>query len=91
MASNVFKIPSSTTVVTLVAPDAFLARKGCTIYNDSTANLYVKLGENCSTDDFTIKIAAGGYYEPPASSPYRDAITGLWDAVNGQARVTEYD
>ena len=59
-----------------------------TIYNDSTATLYVKLGTAASTTSFTIKLEAGGYYELPAPV-YDGAVQGIWSAATGAARLTE--
>lgn len=63
------------------------SRLGLTIYNDSTANLYIKLGSVATLSDFTIKIAARGYYELPYN--YTGKIDGIWDSATGNARITE--
>jgi hypothetical protein len=63
-------------------------RKGATIFNDSTADLYLALGTTAaSTSNFTIKLPAGGYYEAPFS--YSGEIRGIWSSATGNARVTE--
>lgn len=63
-------------------------RKGATIYNDSTAIMYLALGAAAaSTTDYTTQIAAGGYYEVPAA--YTGAIRAVWASATGNARVTE--
>jgi len=66
---------------------ANLSRLGFTIQNDSTANLYVKLGAVASLASYTVKIPAGGYYEVPFG--YTGNIDGIWDAANGFAYWTE--
>jgi hypothetical protein len=63
------------------------ARLGATFYNDSTANLYLKLGATASTTSFSARILPGGYYELPFS--YTGEVDGVWDAAAGAARVTE--
>jgi len=66
-------------------------RLGATIFNDSTADLYLLLGSgaNASTTNFSVKVAAGGYYEVPFN--YTGAIDGVWGAAgSGNARVTEF-
>lgn len=79
-------IASSATNVTLFASNA--NRLGATIYNDSTAILYMKLGAAASNTSYTIQLAAnGGYYEVPFG--YTGIIDGIWSAANGSARVTE--
>jgi len=65
-------------------------RAGATIFNDSTATLYVKLSttNDASTTSFTIKLAAGAYWEVPFT--YSGVISGIWDAnTAGAARITE--
>jgi len=62
-------------------------RKGATIYNSSTAILYMALGYGASTTIPTLPMAAGGYYEVPFW--HRGVITGIWAATNGNAFVTE--
>lgn len=64
------------------------ARLGATIYNDSTAALYVKFGTTASATDFIVKLAAGAYYEVP-QPVYTGRIDGIWAAANGNARITE--
>jgi len=81
-----------TNVAAAAADTAILAanasRVGATIYNDSTANCYLKLGTGASTTSFTAKMGSGSYYEVPFG--YVGAINGYWDAANGYARVTEF-
>jgi hypothetical protein len=84
-------VSSSATNVTLLAanPD----RQGATIYNDSTAILYVKLGATAEATSYTIALPAGAtpaaasYYEVPYG--YTGIIDGIWASANGAARVTE--
>ena len=62
------------------------------MFNDSTANLFLKLGATASTTVFTVKIAAGGYWEMPVTPSgqcYGGTVDGIWDAANGSARLTE--
>lgn len=80
------------TVASAVADTLLLAAnanaKGRTIYNDSTAVLYVALGSAAaSAASYTTQVAAGGYYE--VLSGYTGEIRGIWAAANGNARVTE--
>jgi hypothetical protein len=84
--SNVASVASSATVVTLSAADT--ARRALSIYNDGKNRLYVKLGTAASLTDFTVMIDKQEYYELP-SPTYTGEITGIWDAVDGSARVTE--
>lgn len=63
-------------------------RQGSTIFNDSTAVLYVKLGTGASATSFTAKLLAGQYYEVPYG--YTAQINGFWDAANGFARIGSF-
>ncbi len=78
-------VAGSATSVTLLALNT--ARRGATIYNDSTALLYLKLGATASTSSFTVKIVADGYYEVPFG--YSGVIDGIWASATGNARITE--
>lgn len=69
----------------LVAPNT--NRLGCTIYNDSVATLYLKLGSGASATSFTIALRRYDYFEAPAN--YVGRINGYWSAATGAARVTE--
>ena len=78
-------VAGSATNVTLLASNA--NRLGATIYNDSTAVLYLKLGATASTTSFTQKMQPDGYYEVPFG--YTGIIDGLWASATGNARITE--
>lgn len=58
------------------------------VFNDSTSTLFVKYGTGASTSAFTVKVAPGGYYEFPVPV-FRGVVSGVWDTVNGNARMTE--
>uniref|UniRef100_A0A832M3X7 Uncharacterized protein n=1 Tax=Oscillatoriales cyanobacterium SpSt-402 TaxID=2282168 RepID=A0A832M3X7_9CYAN len=79
-------IPGATSSTSLLASNA--SRKGATIFNNSTADLYVELGGTASTTAFAVKLDPGGYFEVPYS--YTGAIAGIWSAANGTALVREY-
>jgi hypothetical protein len=79
-------VASSATPVTLKAANT--ARKGLTIFNDSTQVLYVLLGAGTvSSTVYTVQLSAGAYYEVPFG--FSGAVTGLWASANGNARLTE--
>lgn len=83
--------PAVTTVAAAAADTLLLAanvnRKLATVYNDSSAILYLKLGTGASSTSFTVKMQGEGYYEVPAS--YNGALYGNWASATGSARVTE--
>lgn len=64
------------------------ARKGATIYNDSSANLYVRLAAAAASNaNFTLLMSGSSYYEVPFG--YNGEIRGIWDSATGNARITE--
>jgi len=80
-------VASSASSVTLFAASASV--KARTIYNDSTAVLYVKFGATASATSYTVQLAAGDYYEFPQPC-YGGVVDGIWAAANGNARVTSW-
>lgn len=85
-ASSVTRVTSSATVVTLLTSNS--ARKGGYFYNDSTANVYVKLGAGASSTSKTLLMLPGSYFELPAPV-YTGTVTGTWATANGAMDVTE--
>jgi hypothetical protein len=88
-------VASSTSSVALQAANPL--RKGWSVHNDSTSVLYVKLGATAAATSYTVKLAAGDYYELPVmvggkagSGVYTGVIHGIWVSENGAARVAEY-
>ncbi|MCC5641346.1 hypothetical protein LC593_37250 [Nostoc sp. CHAB 5844] len=78
-------VNAATASGTLIAANS--NRKGVTIWNHSTANLYIDFDSAASTSDYAVKVSAGGYFEMPFS--YTGVISGIWDAANGNALVRE--
>lgn len=75
-----------TTNTTILAANA--ARLGATIYNESTAVLFILLGAGTeSATIYTLQMAAGAYYEVPFG--FTGIIKGHWASANGSARVME--
>ena len=64
-------------------------RAGFTVYNDSEVVLYLALGSAAaSATNFTISIAAGGYYEGPWG--YDGPVQGVFASAGaGAARITD--
>ena len=79
-------VGGSGTTVTLLAANT--NRVTASVFNDSTAALYICAGAGASTSNFSVKVLPGGYFEVP--SGYRGILTGVWDSATGNARVTEY-
>lgn len=95
-AASVKELRSSTGTVTSVSDTASsttllasnTSRLGGSIYNDSTAILYVKLGATASTTSFTTKVYPEELYEIPGN--YTGIIDGIWASdASGAARITE--
>ena len=78
-------VAASVSSVTLLSSNT--VRLGATIYNDSSALLYVKLAPTASTSDFTVKLFPLSYYEVPYG--YTGEIDGIWSSANGFARIGE--
>jgi hypothetical protein len=78
-------VAASTGNVVLLASNG--TRLGATVYNDSSALLYLKLGPTASLSDFTIKLFPLSYYEVPYG--YTGEIDGFWSHTGGFARIGE--
>ena len=63
---------------------------GRTVYNDSTATLYLTFGTGATTTNYTVQIGPGGYYEFPAASMYCGEVDGIWSSATGAARTTAW-
>ena len=88
-AATVTAVACSTTVATLLAAGT-TARRMVLITNATASSiLYIKFGPNASSTDFTVRLAAGGYYEMPAPI-YGGVITGILDTGTGNAQITTY-
>lgn len=89
-AATVSTVAASATAVTLFAAGAGNDAAVRTVFNDSTALLYVKFGATASSTDHTVQIPPGGYYEAPVPV-YDGLITGIWTSATGSARLTQVD
>ncbi|TXT28101.1 MAG: hypothetical protein FD136_2035 [Chitinophagaceae bacterium] len=76
-------VVSSITNVTLAAADA--DRKELIIVNDGNKNLFVKLGATASLTSYSVKLAKN---ETAVIDKYIGIVDGIWDVVDGNARVT---
>ena len=63
-------------------------RKGASFFNDSTQVCYLKLGTTASATSYTVKMAAGSFYELP-HPVYTGRIDAIWTSANGSLLVTE--
>lgn len=79
-------VNASTNVQTLVVENG--SRVGLMIFNASTANLYLRIDADASTSDYFVKLPSNALYEMPRNY-FTDKVTGIWDAVDGSAKITE--
>jgi hypothetical protein len=84
--STMTSVASSASSVSLLASN--LNRKMLTVFNDSTAVLYLAEGSTASITAYTAQIPAGAFYEAAQPIP-TGAISGIWASANGNARITE--
>jgi hypothetical protein len=84
--SAVTSVAGAAVATTLLAANT--ARKGFMIFNDSTANLFLKFGSDASTTSFTVRLGNGDFYEMN-ERVYTGIITGIWSVAAGNARITE--
>ena len=79
-------VSSLATTQTLISANA--NRRSLTIFNNSTAILYVVFGVTATQAGAKVPIGAGGFYE--MSSPcYVGVISGIWASANGNASIYE--
>lgn len=63
--------------------------RGRTIWNDSSAILYVKFGATATSTSCTLKLIADAFYEFP-QPVYSGVVEGIWASATGAARVTSW-
>jgi len=79
-------VPAVITSTVLLAANT--ARRGATIFNDSTATLYVNFGATAdAVDKYVVPLDSKAYYEVPFA--YTGVISGIWSAANGNAQIYE--
>ena len=81
-------IASSTSSVTLVAANT--ARKGISIYNASTAALFLSYATPATSANAFMQMQPGTLLMLDQQLMVSNAIYGIWTAANGTAQVTEY-
>lgn len=84
--SEVTSVPAQTSSVSFLKENSH--RAGAIVHNDSTATLFLKLGEEASATSYSARIVANGSYE--LTLPYPGPIDGCWaSGTSGAARITE--
>ncbi len=83
--SSVTSVASSASNVQLLAANA--NRLFASIYNESSKQVYIKLGTTASNTSYSILLMPNSYWEVP--SDYTGEIDAIWSSANGNARITE--
>jgi hypothetical protein len=82
-----YSVAASTSDATIIIANA--NRLGATVFNDSTATLYLLLASGTSsTTTYSVQLAANAIFEVPYN--YTGIIRGIWASAVGSARVTEF-
>lgn len=99
-------VSSSVTVTTVAAVTTSTAgnilaananRVGLTIYNNSTANMYVKFGNSASTSNFSFLLGGldssgvGDLWDPAIGFCWTGTVTAVWASATGSCQVTEFN
>ena len=63
-------------------------RQGLTVFNNSTATLFLDFGTMTSSATFLVAIAPGGYWESPFLCT--EALWGVWNRATGNALIREF-
>ena len=85
--AHVRRVAASISAVILSS--ANFHRLGFIIHNDSTGILWGKFGAGASQTDFTFRLGPQGSFEHRQGKTWRGLVTGIWDAADGAAQVTE--
>lgn len=84
--SSAYTSPSVTGSNTTVLA-ANVNRLGATVFNESGAAFFLKLGASASATTYSVNMAIGGYYEVPFG--YNGIITGITAGGTAVVRVAE--
>lgn len=84
-ASITTSVAAATTDTTVLASN--VNRTGASIYNDSTATMYLKYGSGASSTSFYDVLYQGDRHV--VEFGYIGQINALWSSATGNARVTE--
>ncbi len=63
-------------------------RKGFSITNDGTANLFLAFGNTPTTTNYKYKLVPGAVYES-GTTVWLGVVNGIWDVASGNARISE--
>lgn len=78
-SGTVTSIAATGTVGGVLLKAANANRKGATIFNNASTNLYVSLGTSATTTSFQVLIVPTGYYEMPFT--FTGDVSGAWSGT----------
>lgn len=78
-------VAAATASTTLIAANT--SRAGASVFNNSSADLYLKMGTAAGATSFTAILGGSAYWETPFG--YKGIITGAWASAAGSAHVSE--
>lgn len=78
--SNTVAVPANIANAAVLAA-ANASRKGLSLWNLSTGNVFVEFGTAPTATSYVVKLNPGGYYEIPYN--FTGQVQGLWDATGG--------
>lgn len=64
------------------------ARKSASVYNESSAILYLAFGPTVSTTSYKVQLSNRGYFEFPQPI-FTGQVVGIWASATGNARISE--
>ena len=82
------RVNSAATSTLLVAQN--LSRKGISIYNNSTAALFLSYANPATSGNAFMQMAPGSLLMLDQQLIVTNAIYGIWTAANGAAQITQY-
>lgn len=85
-ACAVSTVAASTTAGSLLV--ANLSRSGFSVWNASTAILYIDYAATVTTAAYAVRVDPSGYFESPVA--YTGQVSAIWSAANGSALVREF-
>lgn len=81
-------VASSTSSVSIVSANS--DRKGISVYNNSTAALFLSYATPATAANSFMQMQPGSMLMLDQQLMVSNAIYGIWTAANGTAQVTEY-
>ncbi|WGV25974.1 hypothetical protein [Halotia branconii] len=89
-SSSTNKVTNSLNETASEIVPANVNRKGLTIFNTLTQNLYLDTVSTVSTNSYMAKIPAGAFYELPANKIYIGSFYGILATGTGSVEIREF-